>query len=446
MSAEDIRATIVEALLDLNATKDVPAARLTAFESTGKDIRLGDLNLGSLGRMELLVALEVEHGAVIDPEAFLDLGSLNDVVALAQRALDGGEAARPAERRLGDEPDRSMERAESTPAIVRLFQRAFRSCRAVAQLNKLLKLLEHRLTPPQLATLRTWHEKGELIPAATSPRFAARLTEWLDQQGGLMDGTGKTRPEPYTAERIAPAAVLFRGPGEPEKKMLLICFPTVGARQMWMPNALLLQHTDAHEVDVLVLSDLWRTGFRAGVPLIGRDVDDLVGWIEGLGLASQYDRVRTLGCSAGAYPAMLTARRLDAELAVGICGRFPKLRPRHLRQIIDMHRNSWIAARRNPDARVLLIHGGKRRDRMFARRTARMTGASRLQLKMPGRVVPHNVVRPLIEHGELGSFLRHCLFASTEDRLLARQGVRATLTIPIDGGAATPTLTVRGRA
>ena len=93
---------------------------------------------------------------------------------------------------------------------------------------------------------------------------------------------------------------------------------------------------------------------------------------------------------------------------------------------------------------VLLIHGRRYRDRMFARRMALMTGASRLRLKMPGRVVPHNVVRPLIEYGELGGFLRQCVFAPTDTPLLAKPGVRATLEIPIDGGGGTPRLTVRG--
>lgn len=445
MSAQEIRTTLVHALYDLNATRDVSPSRLAAFEDGTRDIELGDLNLGSLARMELLVALELEHGAVIDPDVLLRLESLNDIVALVQQTLDVGSVAPAAEPRSVTGCDASAGRDELAPSIVRIFRRAFRGCRAVAQVNKLLKLLEHRLTPSELATLRSWHRSGGLIPAQAPPRFAARLSEWTDQMARLMEGSGKAEPEPFRYERVGPAAVLFVGPGERAKKTLLICFPTLGGRQMWMPNALLLQYTDAREYDVLVLSDLWRTGFRSGVPGMGRDETEVAEWLAHLEWVGGYGRVRTMGCSAGAYPAMLTARRLDAELAVAVCGRFPRLRPRRIEEIVRMHRNCWAAARRSPDVRVVMIHGRRRRDRMFAGRIAWLTGANRLRLKMPGRVVPHNLVSPLIEHGALGYFLGHCVFAPVEDRLLAGSGARATMTIPTDGSAAARELTVRGR-
>lgn len=444
MLTEEIRATLVDALYDLDATKDVSPARLAAYQNGTRDIQLGDLNLGSLARMELLIALEIEHGAVIEPDAFLELGSLNDIVALVEHTLDVTGTVRAADREPIAECDTPTHRDEASPRIVRTFQRAFRGCRAVAQLNKLLKLLEHRVTPVELATLRSWHQSEDLVPAQTPASFTNPLTEWLDQLGQMVEGCGKAEPEPFTYDRVAPAAAHFVGPGERANKTLLICFPTVGGRQMWMPNALLLQHIDAREYDVLVLSDLWRTGFRTGVPLMGHDVTDVVDWVAGLSWIGGYAGLRTMGCSAGAYPAMLTARRLHAELAVGMSGRFPKLRPRHLGQIIKMHVNCWVAARRNPGVRVLMIHGRKRRDKLFARRLAMLTRANRLQLKMPGLSVPHNVVWPLIEHGELGFFLQQCLFASLDDRLLAKRGTRATLTIPTDRSAGSAQLTVRG--
>jgi hypothetical protein len=258
----------------------------------------------------------------------------------------------------------------------------------------------------------------------------------------MIEGSGKAEPEPFVYDRVAPAAVHFVGPGERGKKTLLVCFATIGGRQMWMPNSVLLQYTDASEYDLLVISDPWATGFRSGVPLLGKSVNEVVEWIAALVWIGDYRSVRTLGCSAGAYPAMLTARRLDAELAVSISGRFPENQRRHMGEILKIYFNSWVAARRNARACVLMVHGKRRRDRVYARNLAWLTGANRLWLKMPGVIVRHNLLRPLMEHRELGYFLRHTLFAPANAALLARKRTRALMTIPVDQSAAAPELIV----
>jgi hypothetical protein len=163
--------------------------------------------------------------------------------------------------------------------------------------------------------------------------------------------------------------------------------------------------------------------------MMGGSVTEVAEWLSNLGWIGEYSRVRTFGCSSGAYPAMLAARHLKAELGIGMGGRFPKLRTLRIRDIVGMYVHSWAAARRNPDVRILMVYGERRRDRLFARHIALLTGANRLSLKMPGRKVPHNLVRPLLEQGELGWFLRHTLFAPVNERWPAGGRTRATLTV-----------------
>jgi hypothetical protein len=139
---------------------------------------------------------------------------------------------------------------------------------------------------------------------------------------------------------------------------------------------------------------------------------------------------------------MLTARRLDAELAVGISGRFPVNAWRHLGAIHGIYFNSWVAARRNASTRVLLVHGNRRRDRFFARSIAWLTGANLLWLQMPGLMVRHNLVRPLMEHRQFGYFLRQTLFAPANAALLAGKRARALMRVPVNQGASAPELIV----
>ena len=69
-----------------------------------------------------------------------------------------------------------------------------------------------------------------------------------------MRGSGKGRPEPFVSKRIAPTVWHFAGPGAASDKMLLVSFAGIGGRQMMMPNAVLRQHTDATQCDLLVVA------------------------------------------------------------------------------------------------------------------------------------------------------------------------------------------------
>lgn len=429
MSVEDVRVTIADVLRALNATDQIKPSRLAAFEDGEEDIRLVELAFGSLARMELLVALELEHGATITPQELSELKSLDDIVQRVSDGPDSGGAplspdAAPARQSSASASD------DPKPPIVSNLERELSECRGIVHLHKLLSDLMHRVTPLDVVTLNRWHQRGSIVPSAAPPDFGTALSKWLGDILGTMDASGKPEPEPFTFTRVVPAVVHFSAPGDRASKTLVVCFSTVGGRQMWMPNPVLLQHTDATQFDLLVISDAERTGFRRGVPGMGGSVADVVQWVAELELLREYGALRTFGCSAGAYPAMLAALRLNAELGVSVAGRFPRPHLGNLGQIARTYVNTWVAARHRTRARVLMVHGTGLRDTRFARRLGWIAGANRLCVEMSGQPIKHNVIKPFIERGELRQFLDRTVFARVEAELLATTGARARLMIP----------------
>jgi acyl carrier protein len=428
MSAAKIRSTVAHALQDANVAEHVASSRIAAFEKGEGDIPLSDLTLDSLSRMELLVALEMEYGAVILPHVFAQFRSLSDIVAYVESSRAGLEAA-PVTHASG-EPEAAAQH-ESAPRIARLFKRAFGHCRTVAEMLLLLSHLADRMTPLEAATFREWQRAGRLLPSEAPSKFAAALSDWFDAFEAAMRGSGKSEPEPFKGRRVSPAIMHYTGPGERADKTLLVCFSVKGNRSLSIALAPFLQHLDASQYDVLIVADLWATAFRSGVPFLGADIHEVVRSVAGLAFLRDYARIRATGCSAGVYPAMLTGRHLGAELTVGFNGRFPS--ERRLGTLIGMYINCWKSARRNRDARVLLIHAmNTRRDAAFARRLGRLTGTSRLAVEMPDRDLKHSVLPPLVHHGELKYFFEQTLLAPVDSPWFAERGAVAAVRFPLE--------------
>lgn len=431
MQLERIRATIVTALEDANVAAQLERARIEAFAAGAQDLPFSELGLDSLARMELLVALEMEHGAAVLPSEFSRLRSLDELARHVAAC-----AARP---QVVDAPMAGSGHvldAQSTmlARIPRLFRRAVVHCRTVAQMHLLLSLLSGRMTPLEAAAFRRAQQAGDALPHDAPARFADELEDWFRGFESTLRGAGKSEPEPYEGLRLAPAVTHFSGPGERANKTLLVCFAGKGGRSMGIGLAPLLQHLDARRYDVLLIADMWATAFRGGVPLLGADVHAVVRWVEKLELLREYAGLRAAGASAGVYPALLTGPRIGAELIVGFNGRFPS--ERHLGTLISMYFHCTRALRRRDRGRVLLVHAANtRRDAAFARRLSRVTGSSRLAVEMSGRELKHNVMPPLLEHGELGWFLARTLLAPLDSEWLAAPRAANSVRFPLEHSA-----------
>lgn len=419
-----IRSTLVETLRELEV--DVPEPRLEQFAHGRADLPIDDLALDSVLRMELLVAVELAHGVVVPPAAFAHLDTLG---ALADQAATQAPAADGDRPPPGPSPAETRPAADAMPPVVAVVRRALRGARAVGHVHQLCMCLEHRLAPPELHTLWQWQQGGQLQPAAADARHAEALANWLTGTAARLGLDTGHAPQPFRRERLAPAVWHFVGPGEPDHKTLIVCFTPKGSRRMMIPHASLLQRIDATRHDVLLLADPWETCFRKDVPGLGADVWAVIDWVAAQINALGYRRVRTLGCSAGSYPAILAAYRLRAELGLSIAGRLPTWG--HLATIVGIVRGVWRASRLDHQPRLVMAFAARTdRDRRYARRIGRLTQAGSLAADVEGNGVGHRghmVLNPLQDIGQLQAFFDATLLAPVDADTLPGPGETRTV-------------------
>ncbi len=423
---KDVRHLILGALSG-DARKRLKPSAIAAFNKGNLDIPLAGTGLDSFGRMEMLVAIEVEYGVVITPEELGQFKTFGDICA---RVL----ASPPEESSSPSNRFPVLDASQLTDAQIktlRFFQRVFHHCPTVAQLNKAMGTLEHRLTPGDIQFLHKQQCSNQLLPKDVAGKFQVAVSTWLQKVMRLMRASGKQHPEPFVAHRIAPSVLHFIGPGNPADKKLLICFAPKAGRQLTIPNAVLMQHTDASRYDVLVIADSARESFRTGVPLLGSSIDEVIAWLGNQDLLKTYGAMRTIGCSAGAYLAVIAGSRLGAELALSVAGRFHAERYPH--RILGRIFATWRTFRKSELSRVLMSYPadkGKSRDRIYARIMAKLTGGRMVGLEFSDATAGHHFLQPLAERGELAQFFERTIFASLDDEIFRKDCTHVIFSLP----------------
>ena len=426
---ERIRRSIIGAL-SVDSVKRLKRSVIAAFECGDGDISLEDAGLDSFARMELLVMLEVEFDVVITPEDFTRFRTLGDFSAWVLSPPDADSASAP-ERMPAISGVTAARRTDDQSRTLRLFKRTFRYCHTVAQLNKALTTLEHRLTPLDVAFLHEQFVSGQLVSSTIAEKFRTALSVWFARMNRLMDDSGKTNPEPFVAHRITPTASHYVGPGRRGDKTLLVCFANMGSRHLMMPNAVLMQHTDAARYDLLVIGEPLIEGYRLGVPTLGRNVDEVIEWIRKREFIGSYRAVRTVGCSAGAYMAVIAGFRLGAEMAVSVAGRFHA--ERYLHRIVGRIITTWRTARTGHCDNVVMSYpddDGKTRDRIYARVIGRLTNGRLFGVKFTDGFVGHRILERLVERGELIPYFANTVFAGLENASAAANRNHTVLSLP----------------
>lgn len=453
-SRDRIRASLADVLQSVESIR-IDAARLKAFERGEADVALEALGLDSLARLELLVMLEAEYDIVLTPEQLAGFTSLEEIVGAALSpeslaALEPGEADVCADASvsafastcasvpacahtpaLTPAPARTPVREPVDARILRLFDRLLRGGRELSALTRALKSLEHRLTPIEVESLYARHLEDRLVPAEAAGSLHVAVDRWLGGMIRLMRGSGKARPEPFVATRVRPSVWHFAGPGAAHDKTLLVCFAGIGGRQMMMPNAVLMQHTDATECDLLVIAEPLGQSYRRGVPLLGRNLREVIEWLAELPLIADYGRARTLGCSAGADAALLAGHRLGAELAVAVGIRLRSRRVPHTIEDLERLLRLGRAARGGRCRRVLMSYStDNKRDRRHARLIAWLTGGTLFGVELTDARCGHFVLQRLAERGELAAFLARTAFVGLDDEWVARDRNHVILSLP----------------
>jgi len=172
-----------------------------------------------------------------------------------------------------------------------------------------------------------------------------------------------------------------------------------------------MQYTNSVRYDLLVVSEPLAVSYQLGVPQLGNSVSEVINWFARLDLIRSYSCIRTLGYSAGGYPAIMAAYRLNAEMAVSLSGRFLRDERRESVKYIAKLFKIWRAVYKGQCSCVLLSYSlDVPRDVEFAQIAARFSGGKKIGLKFTDQKV-HRVPSYLAEHGELKSFLASTIFS-----------------------------------
>lgn len=388
-----IRQTIAEALEFANALEHVTAQDLAAFVAGSQPLTIEQIRLDSLARMELLIALETEHGVAVTPAAFERFESL---AALADAIATGAFAAAAS---VSPDDPAPWRQDRPQPRIARLYERLTRHPRTPNQLNQLHIALENRITPAERDGL--W--------AAMRSAGAEAATTWLEglcEQAGTA-GQAATAPD-FSRQSLGWGLRLYQGGGDPADKVLILAFSTRGERLM-MPMPSLLQQLDSQRFDLLLVPDRSRSSYERGLPPLAESTQTLIEYLARLPVLKAYGSVRSMGSSGGGYAALLAAATLGLEMGVSFAGRFPA--GRHWLRF----QRVWAlrqARSRSGGAPLLAVFGGpKTRDRKFAQAFVRGVGARSLAIDYVEGEAGHLILAEVLERGHLETLIGQTICA-----------------------------------
>lgn len=135
----------------------------------------------------------------------------------------------------------------------------------------------------------------------------------------LLDGA---RPEAYRRVEIAADITMYSDPAVPPGGKSLIFAFTGLAHRLMIPIAAFLQLLPAQRFDLVILVDHANLAFESGIPSYAATLPELVARLAADVGRADYQRVVTLGTSAGGLPALRAGILLGAERSIGFGPRF----------------------------------------------------------------------------------------------------------------------------
>ncbi len=412
---DDIRKTLID-LIDEQLTANVRSSEAQDFIDGKRDLSFRKLDMDSLARMNLLVALEVNYDIVVSPQ---ELTRLRTLGKLASRIITRAETPTLIRQDVLFENIKTPNQSE--PYIVRFFQRLCRYCTTAAQLNQSVAKLEHRLTPLDIAYLDQANSSGQIIMHQSDEKLQKALSAWINDTKQLMLNSGNKTPEHYVLRRITPTINLFSSTS-PSEKTLLISFPPRGVRHLTIPTAVLLQHIDASKYDLLMVSPDNDGGYAFGTIPFGRKIKQQASWLQQQAWFQSYQHIRTFGFSAGSFPAIALGHLLQADLALSIAGRFHK-KKRFLINIDKIFTMRKIL-RSSKHINVILSYAQhNQRDKSFANHFAKACNGKEIAVQIKTERLPHLLLRRLAERSELAPYFAQTLFAESKSQLLNNKDI-----------------------
>ena len=130
---------------------------------------------------------------------------------------------------------------------------AFRRCRKPPEFYRLQIAIENFVCPREAAELISLRDR---LPAEARPWIDRLATRAFSEVG---------EPKPYTRLRLGTHVWFYgHGPDEPRRPHLLLGF-CGGAHRLTLPLPVALQHLDAAQFDVVVLTDPTNRAYMQGI-------------------------------------------------------------------------------------------------------------------------------------------------------------------------------------
>lgn len=140
--------------------------------------------------------------------------------------------------------------------------------------------------------------------------------------------------------------------------------------------------------------------------------------------------MRTLGFSAGGFPAITLGYLLQAEMALSITGRFHKTK--HLMVNLDQIMTMRQTLKKGQCENVLFCYSAQNtRDQKFAQFFAKACKGKKVAIEIKGEKVPHLMLRRLAERGELAAYFAQILFAKIDNVFLKKNKPMETISFPL---------------
>ena len=410
----DVKDRLCESIKAQPALLKKVADQLERFGSGVRDIDLEELALESIERMELLVTLELEFDTVITLDELTSYRYLSDVV---KKILSPGKKHSEqhflrVEQVIGDVS--AYKDHSNFTHLINVFKRAINGCNSLTDLNKLLTLIERKVTPEEFVALWVAYQREGLLNGDVENKYEKVIEEWLSKGGRYFSESGKGVAEKYEREKISSALTLFKGEELRSNKTLVIGFSGRGDSCLDVPNFILLQHARASHYDFLMVSEPRGRGYLEGIPFIGDNEKQVVDWIANHKLLADYKRIRVAGVSAGAYPAMLLGFKLESDLTLSLAGRFHRFK-RNPRLVLRRVFGAFLVRVKRSAHNVKYCYSNSSKDRRYALLMSRLTRGEALCIRYPGVELKHRLLYDMLRVGKLKCFLEDTLLRDVEE-------------------------------
>lgn len=292
-----------------------------------------------------------------------------------------------------------------------------KDCKTLNQVNQVQIALSQSMTPLELVefskelleTDEHWEcfELGHSALNISDVMLNAK--KWISSAKLFADLQEGKIAQSFVRRILTPSTLHYSNGDSRTGKTLLICF-CGNAQTMMIPTPSFLQHISAAVADVVLLQDMTRDGFRAGLDEFGQSLFEVIKKLPSLLNIDTYRRFTIMGASAGGLPAIVAGLHLQPDVCVSIGANNPD-DPR------------WIVDGRNLARDMLSYKNYSRANTEFVYAYGQEAQIDEIAAKelaqiVPGKIiaiadsrgpVKHAALGPLAEKKQLKSFLTQIL-------------------------------------